>query len=223
MGDFEGIETYQKDDRDVQQKGAETVQEESEQTNVVHLVHGDLGNLPNESNSQVHDSADRSEVVDGNEGVHLVVGRTEQALDHGQTQGLEDNTTNLEDDTNPDELDLANGSNNDTNNDNGDVQEDLQVRRRDTKGPSREEDSDGGRSLEHLDESNREVQVGQVTTDQAQAEEDTDRHDGTHVDTASHLNRLASVENVGPASEDLGHDGRESQVVGRQNNRVACG
>lgn len=76
--------------------------------------------------------------------------------------------------------------------------------------------------FEHLDEGNREIQVGQVATDQAQAEEHANRHDGPHVDTTSHLNRLASVENSSPARENLGHNGREGQVVGRQDNRVTC-
>lgn len=58
------FDTYEEDHRDVQAKGDQTVEEEGKETNVVNLSHGDLGNLPNESNAQVHSSADRSKVVE---------------------------------------------------------------------------------------------------------------------------------------------------------------
>lgn len=139
---------YQEHDRDVQQEGAKTVQEEGEEANVVNLVHGDLGNLPDKSDSQVHDSADGGEVVDGYQRVHLVVGGAEQALDHGETQGLEDDTSNLVDDTNPDELDLSDRGNDDTNDNDGDVEEDLQVGLGNTKSPSGQQHGDGGGGLD---------------------------------------------------------------------------
>ena len=79
-----------------------------------------------------------------------------------------------------------------------------------------------GTNLEHLDEGNAEVEVGEVTADQAQAEEEADRHDGAEVNTARHLDRLAAIEQSGVPGEQLCHDGREGQVVGGQDDRVPC-
>lgn len=120
--------TYQEDDGDVQEERAQTVQEEGEQANVVHIVHGAARHLPDKGNDTVHDGADGREVVEGDDGVHLEVGRAEQALDHGKTQSLEHNTAHLENDTDGDEVNLAHGSNDDTDNDGGDIEELLQVR-----------------------------------------------------------------------------------------------
>lgn len=51
--------------------------------------------------------------------------------------------------------------------------------------------------LEHLNEGNAEIEVRLVSTDQAQTEEEANWHYGTEVDTASHLNLLPSIEEVG--------------------------
>lgn len=48
--------------------------------------------------------------------------------------------------------------------------------------------------LDHLDKCDTEVEVGQVSADQTETEEDTDGNDGSEIDTTSHLNRLATVE-----------------------------
>ena len=88
-------------------------------------------------------------------------------------------------------------------------------------------DGDGDRDvldgayLEHLNESNTEVEVHEVTADQTQAEEDTDGDDGTEVDPAGHLNSLASIEKGGIAGKQLRRDGCEGQMVGGQNDRVS--
>ena len=88
-------------------------------------------------------------------------------------------------------------------------------------------DGDGDRDvldgayLEHLNESNTEVEVREVTADQTQAEEDTDGDDGTEVDPAGHLNSFASIEKGGIAGKQLRRDGCEGQMVGGQNDRVS--
>ena len=88
-------------------------------------------------------------------------------------------------------------------------------------------DGDGDRDvldgayLEHLNESNTEVEVREVTADQTQAEEDTDGDDGTEVDPAGHLNSLASIKKGGIAGKQLRRDGCEGQMVGGQNDRVS--
>ena len=177
----------QEDDGDVEHESAETVEEEGEETDVVDISHAALGDFPDESNDTVHDGADGGEVVERDEGVHLQVGRAEQTLDHGKTEGLEHDTGKLEQDTNDDKVNLANGGNDDTDDNGGDVEELLHVGGRDTQGPGSEQDSDGGGSLEHLDEGDGEVEVGQVTADQTQAEEDTDGNDCAQVDAARHF------------------------------------
>ena len=79
-----------------------------------------------------------------------------------------------------------------------------------------------GTNLEHLDESNTEVQVCQVSTNQTQAEEQPNGNNGTQVDASSHLDSLAPIKKVCIAREKLGHDCRKSQVVGGQDDRVVC-
>ena len=75
--------------------------------------------------------------------------------------------------------------------------------------------------LEHLDEGNTEVQVGQVTANQTQAEEDTNGDDGTEVDPAGHLDGLSSIEPSGVSGEQLRRDSREGQVISGQDDGVS--
>lgn len=219
-GDTFGVETYQEDDRDVQEEGNETVQEQREQANVVDLVHGYLGDFPDQSNAEVHDRADRRKVVQRDQRVHLVLGRAKQTLHHGKADGLEDDSSDLEHESDHDELDLANRSDDHTNDNRGDVEEHLQVGLRHSHAPAAKKDGNGRGSLEHLDEGDAQVEVGQVATDQAQTEEETDGDDGPQVDPPRHLDRLAPIEERCIASQQLCHERRESQVVARQDNRV---
>ena len=70
--------------------------------------------------------------------------------------------------------------------------------------------------LEHLNESDTEVEVGHVTTDQRQAEEEANRHNGTQVDSTGHLDILSSIKEGGGSSQDLGHESAKSQMPGGQ-------
>lgn len=176
------------------------------------MVHGDVGEFQEQSDDTVHDSTDGSEVVQRNHGVHLEVGGAEQALHHDQTGGLENNTTDLEQETDHVELDLTEGGNNHTNHNDGDVGQNLHVGRSHTHTPGCEKNSHGSGGLEHLDEGNAEVEVGHVTANQAQTEHYTDGDNSAEVDTASHLDLLTAIEDSSGASEDLGHDGSEGQV-----------
>lgn len=203
---------------------------------MVNLCHGALGNFPEERNHEVHDSADRGEVVEGNQGVHLKLSGAQETLDHGQPKGLEADTTDLVNDTNPDELDLTNRGDDDTNNYDGHIEEDLQVGLRHTKGPAGDQNSNRGgglvklahiptqpvllTNLEHLDKGDTEVEVGKVAADQAQAEEEANRDNRAKINTASHLDSLPPVKISGVAGENLGHDGRKAQVVGGQDDRI---
>lgn len=66
--------------------------------------------------------------------------------------------------------------------------------------------------LQHLDESNREVEVCLVSTDQTEGEEETNRQNGPEVDLASHFYSFSSVNECRRSAEDLGHYGCESHV-----------
>lgn len=66
--------------------------------------------------------------------------------------------------------------------------------------------------LEHLDESNTQIQISNITADQTQTEEKTDRNNSTKVDTASHLHGFPSIEQSGGARQKLGHEGRKCQM-----------
>lgn len=77
------------------------------------------------------------------------------------------------------ELDLAKGSNNDTEDNDADISKHLHVGRGNAESPGGEQGDDGVGGLQHLDEGDREVQVGDVAADQRQAEHDTDGDNGT--------------------------------------------
>jgi len=95
----------------------------------------------------VHDGASWSKVVERNQRVHLELCRAEQALYHGKTDSFEENAEKLEDDSNEDELELTSGRNDDTDDNERDVAESLEVRGRKTKDPAGEKDSNRCRSL----------------------------------------------------------------------------
>jgi len=137
----------QEDDGNVEQESNNGIGQESPDTNVVDVTHGEIGNLKEESGDTVHDSANGSEVVERNQRVHLVLGRAEETLDHDKTGGLEDDTTNLEHETNEDELDLTERGDDNTKDNEGDVHQDLQVDRSHTHTPGSEQDSDGSGGL----------------------------------------------------------------------------
>lgn len=103
---------------------------------MVNFGHRAPGDLPNKSNHTVHDSADGSKIIQRDERVHLVVSRAQQALDHGKSQSLKNDTAHLEKHTNSDEVNLAHGSNDDTDNNSGDIEELLEVGSRNTKNPA---------------------------------------------------------------------------------------
>lgn len=101
-----------------------------------------------QADNSVHDGAGRRKVVERDERVHLELGRREELLHHDQAGGLESDSGELEEETNHDELDLAVGSDDYTEDDEGDVAESLHVRRGDAHGPGCDEHSDGSGGLD---------------------------------------------------------------------------
>lgn len=107
-----------------------------------------MGDLEEEGNDTVHNGAGGCKVVQRDEGIHLELGRAEQTLNHGQTNGLEAQTEDLVDEADHDEFDLTNGCNHDTDDDERDIAQGLHVWWADTKGPAGEENGNGGGGLE---------------------------------------------------------------------------
>ena len=66
--------------------------------------------------------------------------------------------------------------------------------------------------LDHLDERHGEVEVGQVTANERQREEDTNGDDCPQVDSAVHGNLLSRIQHGGETSEDLSADGCKTEM-----------
>lgn len=111
------------------------------------MAGGDIGHLGKDTDDKVHDGTDGSKVEERDEGVHLVLGAAEQALHHEQTGRLEDDAAGLEEDADEDEVYLAKGGNNNTDHDDGDVEEDLEIGGRKAHCPRNKEHADGRAGL----------------------------------------------------------------------------
>lgn len=183
--------TYQEDNRDVEEESDRCVGKQSEHADAVNVSHGHRGQLSEEQNAAVDDSASGSVVVEGDERVHLEIRTAEQALDHDQADSLKSDTGALEEEANHDELDLTHGGDNHTDDNEGHVSERLQVDGRYTESPGGDENSNRHSSLEHLDKGHTQVQVCLVTADQAHTEEDTDGDNGSQIDAPRHGHLLS--------------------------------
>lgn len=87
--------TYQEDHRHVEQEGNKGVGKEGEDADAVDVAHAHARNLNEQGDDAVDDGTSRGVVVEGNKGVHLELGGAQHALDHDETQSLEDDTTAL--------------------------------------------------------------------------------------------------------------------------------
>jgi len=139
--------TYEHDDRDVEEESNGSVDEESEETNVVDLVHAELGALDDNGSNTVHDSATGSVVIERDNRVHLEFTAGEETLNHGKTSGLADDTEHAEDEADEDKLDLANRGDNDTDDNGSDIGKGLEGRGSNAESPGSEESCNGGGGL----------------------------------------------------------------------------
>jgi hypothetical protein len=87
---------YQQDNGSVKKESNQCVGNESTDTEAVDITHSKTGSLSEEGNNAVGDGAGRGVVVQRDQGVHLELGGAEQTLDHDKTEGLEDDTGNLD-------------------------------------------------------------------------------------------------------------------------------
>ena len=84
------------------------------------------------------------------------------------------------------------------------------------------DDSAKSTYLKHLDEGNAQVQISHITADQTQTEHQANGNNRAEVDTASHLDGLAAIQDGGEAGQELGHDRSKGQVPCCQDDREAC-
>lgn len=190
--------TYKQNDRHVQHKGDKRIGNQGANAKVKDVGHVQTGHLDEEGKRAVGDGARGRVVVEGHDGVHLVIRVAQDALHHDQAERLEDDASNLDytmqvrmgvnsgtgggpsltNEADEIELELSKGSDDDTNDDEQNVTEDLEIGRRHSERPGDEKGDDRVGGLEHLDEGDAQVDVGQVSANQTQAEHDTDGEDG---------------------------------------------
>lgn len=73
--------------------------------------------------------------------------------------------------------------------------------------------------LQHLNESNTQVEISLIAADQAQTEEKAYGKDCSQIDFSSHLNSLAAVQQRCCSGQDLGHEAGKSHMPRGKNNR----
>lgn len=136
-------QSYQEHNRRVQHESNQGVGNESHDSKRVNVVHSHARNIGEEGDHTVSDSAGRGVVVERDKGVHLELGRAEETLDHDQAEGLENDTADLDEETEHVELDLAKGCDHDTKDNDGDIAQGLEVGRRNAEGPGGKKGDNG--------------------------------------------------------------------------------
>lgn len=158
--------SYQKHNGGIQQESHQGIGNESHDTKRVNVVHSHTGDIGEKGNNAVGDGASGGIVVQRDKRVHLELGGAEKTLDHDQTESLEDDTANLDEETKHVELDLTKGGDHDTNDNDGDIAEGLEVGGGNPESPGGKQSNNSVGGLEHLDERDTQVEVGKVTADQ---------------------------------------------------------
>lgn len=230
---------YQEDDSHVQHECTCSIGNEDRYADSIEFFHCDLRNLHEESHNGVHNGADRGEVVQRHKGIHLVLGAIQQGLNEVDSDSFEDETRQLVQEAGQDKVDLAEGGNDDTEDDKGDIEKLHEVDLFNPESPTSEENCDrhsglvwsvavcscsrtDSAYLEHLDERDAQVQVGHVAAHQTQAEGEANGDNGPQVNAARHLNLLAPIQEGGSARQDLGHNCREGEMPCCQEDGVFC-
>jgi hypothetical protein len=126
---------YQKNARDVEQKGHKGVGQKNHGPEAVNVVHCQAGKLDDGGEEAVGDCTGRGKVIERHQRVHLEVAGAQEALDQDKSQGLEDDAADLEHEAAEDKLDLTEGGDDHTEHDNGNVAEDFNVWRGDAECP----------------------------------------------------------------------------------------
>lgn len=76
--------------------------------------------------------------------------------------------------------------------------------------------------LQHLNKRHTQIQIGDISTDQTEAEEQTNGKDGSSVGFAVHRHLVSGIENGRKLGQTLGHDRGEEHVPCRQEEWEFC-
>ncbi len=177
------METHKKDARNVEHEGDESVEEEHSEANAGEIVPTKVRNLAGQGDDDVHDGANRGVVVEANEGVHLKPLPGKHYLDHDDADGLEADAAKLVEEPYEREVDFADRGNGNAGDDDEDIDEGGERGVGNPPGPRGQEDGDRSGRLEHLNESDREVEVDEVGADQGPRVEEANGADCADVQT----------------------------------------
>jgi hypothetical protein len=144
--------THQADTGNIEHECDQSIEKKHERTGVPQVLHLKFGDFAAQRNEQVHHGADGRIIVQTDEGIHLQTLRAQHDLNQNQSHGLKHDSSALEHEADPGELDLAKTGNGDTNDDDEDVDEFRGRRVGEAPEPREEENDDGRGALEHLDE-----------------------------------------------------------------------
>lgn len=106
--------THQEHDRDVQQESAGSIRQKRPVTDACNFAQLQLWYFDDERSDTVHQGTCRSKVVERNERVHLELGRREQTFNHGESDGFEEDSEKLDEESDENELNLTERGNDDT-------------------------------------------------------------------------------------------------------------
>lgn len=151
------------------------------------------------------------------------------------------------DEASHDELNLAVRGNDDSHHNGRDIGELLHVWRSNHEGPCSEESGNHVRCLfgkkkekvsipashtsnrswifsylQHLNKRHTQIEIGDISTDQTEAEEQTNGKDGSSVGFAVHRHLVSGIENGRKFGQTLGHDRGEEHVPCRQEEWEFC-
>ena len=136
----------------------------------------------------------------------------EQDLNHDDAHGLEHDAADLEEEAGEAEVDLPHASDGHAGHDAEDGEHAAEIGVLDAPCPGDKQHGDGRGGLEHLDEGDAQVQIGQVAADETSAVEQSDRYDGAQVQAARHLHLVSAIEQAGGPRQDLRGDRREDEM-----------
>ena len=109
-------------------------------------------------------------------------------------------------------MNLAEAGEGNTGHDTQDVEHAAHVRVFDTPRPGGKQHGNGSGGLEHLNEGDAQVHIGEVAADETGAVKKADGDNGAQVKTTRHFNLVASIDEFGSPGQELGGDRREHKM-----------
>lgn len=122
LGMGRGVQTYQKDTRNIQEKRHERIQHQDREANPLKIRHMERSQLGKVHHHQIHGAAYGSVVVEADDRVHLLAVVGQQHLGHDQTHGLKHQSGDLVAHADPADADLADTGDHDADDDDNDFE-----------------------------------------------------------------------------------------------------